>query len=97
MAQKISEEKARGNHSSGAVEIALSSLESDNVSLPQQLQSIFSEIGVAGLSLGKIKKDYVLVGRIELNGEKLADPSFIPEFKEGDLLKLSKKQSVKFI
>lgn len=94
-AQKISEEKAKGDHSAGAVEISLADLTVDDA-LPQQLQFILAELGQGEVSLGKIKKEYIKVGRIELNGEKLTDPTSVPEFKAGDLLKLSKKLSVKF-
>ncbi len=99
-AQKISEEKAKGDHSSGAVEVSIDSLLvdcQDGSNLSHQLQNLFQKLGQGEISLGKIKKDYINVGRIELNGEKLKDPISIPDFKKGDLLKLSKKLSVKFI
>ena len=46
-------------------------------------------------SNGELKKQSIIPGAIHLNGEKLTDPNATPELKAGDILRLSKKHSVK--
>lgn len=97
-AAEISAKKSSGDHSAGAVEVSLDALNlSEATSLTHQLKAVFEAVGQPDLSMGRIKKDYIAVSRIELNGEKLTDPTTCAELKAGDLLKLSKKLSVKFI
>ena len=98
-AAEVSQKKAKGDHSAGAVEVPLplSVDHRDGNNLAQQLQPLIAAHGEGEISLGKIKKDYIKVGRIQLNGEKLTDPNSVPEFKSGDLLILSKKHSVRFV
>ena len=47
-------------------------------------------------SNGELKKQSILPGAIQLNGEKLTDPHATPEIKPGDVLRLSKKHSIRF-
>jgi len=99
-AADISAKKSSGDHSAGAEEINLSDISdalAEATSLAHQLKPIFEAVGQGDLSLGRIRKDYIVVGRVELNGEKLKDPAATTEFNPGDLLKLSKKLSVKFV
>lgn len=56
---------------------------------------LVAEAPAAEKSLGAIEKQYILPGAIQLNGNKLTDPTIIPEFRAGDILRLSKKHSVK--
>ena len=99
-AAEVSAKKSSGDHSAGAEEVSLAEIAgalTEATSLAHQLKPIFEAAGQPDLSLGRIRKDYIAVGRIELNGEKLKDPAEIAKFKSGDLLKLSKKLSVKFV
>ena len=98
-AAEISEKKSSGDHSAGAEEISLAEISAglqEATNLTQQLKVVFETLGQADLSGGRIKKDYIAVGRVELNGEKLSDPTSLATFSAGDVLKLSKKLSVKF-
>ena len=47
-------------------------------------------------SNGELKKQSILPGAVQLNGEKLRDPQATPEIKPGDILRLSKKHSLRF-
>ena len=94
-AQKVSAEKTSGNISAGAKEVSLSVL-SDGANLAQQVQAVFAELGQEK-SLGTIRKQLILPGAIQYNGEKVIDPNMVPEFKEGDILRLSKKLTAKFV
>jgi len=67
----------------------------DGSNLAQQVQAALIQASGEEKSLGAIKKQYILPGAIQLNGEKLTDPAMIPELKSGDILRLSKKHSVK--
>jgi len=48
-------------------------------------------------SNGELKKQSIAPGAVQLNGEKLTDPNATPALKEGDILRLSKKHSVKLV
>jgi tyrosyl-tRNA synthetase len=47
-------------------------------------------------SNGELKKQSILPGAVQLNGEKLTDPHATPAIKPGDVLRLSKKHSIRF-
>ena len=47
-------------------------------------------------SNGELKKQFIATGAIQLNGEKLTDPNAIVNPLSGDILRLSKKHSVRF-
>ncbi len=48
-------------------------------------------------SNGELRKQFILSGSVQLNGEKLTDPTFQISPKPSDVLKLSKKHAVRFI
>ena len=48
-------------------------------------------------SNGELRKQFILSGSVQLNGEKLTDPSSQISPKTGDVLKLSKKHAIRFI
>ena len=47
-------------------------------------------------SNGELRKQFITTGAVQLNGEKLTDPMAIATPETGDILRLSKKHSVKF-
>ncbi|NRB27099.1 MAG: tyrosine--tRNA ligase [Roseibacillus sp.] len=47
-------------------------------------------------SNGELKKQFISTGAVQLNGEKLTDPNAPVEPQPGDILRLSKKHSVRF-
>ena len=62
-----------------------------------QLTSYAYEEGFeATKSNGELKKQFIATGAIQLNGEKLTDPNAIVNPLSGDILRLSKKHSVRF-
>jgi tyrosyl-tRNA synthetase len=48
-------------------------------------------------SNGELRKQFILSGSVQLNGEKLTDPTAPISLSSGDTLKLSKKHAVRFI
>lgn len=48
-------------------------------------------------SNGELRKQYILSGSIQLNGEKLVDPNQEIALQQGDVLKLSKKHAVRWV
>jgi len=94
-AQKVSAEKVSGNIAAGAEDVSLSSLV-EGGNLAQQVQKIFAELGQEK-SLGTIRKQLILPGAIQVNGEKVTDPNLVPEFKDGDIVRLSKKLTAKLV
>ena len=48
-------------------------------------------------SNGELRKQFITTGAVQLNGEKLTDPMAAVALNSGDILRLSKKHSVKFI
>ena len=48
-------------------------------------------------SNGELRKQYITTGAVQLNGKKLTDPMAIVSPASGDLLRLSKKHTIKFI
>jgi tyrosyl-tRNA synthetase len=47
-------------------------------------------------SNGELKKQFITTGSVQLNGEKLTDPNAAISPAAGDVLKLSKKDAVRF-
>ena len=47
-------------------------------------------------SNGELKKQFISTGAVQLNGEKLTDPNARVQPEAGDILRLSKKHSVRF-
>ncbi len=66
----------------------------DDSNLAQQVQLAFTTVFEIQKSLGEIRKQHILPGAVQLNGEKLTDPTAVIDFKETDVLRLSKKHSV---
>jgi len=62
--------------------------------LAQQAQLAFQQAFSLEKSLGEIRKQHIIPGAVQLNGEKLTDPTAVITFSEGDVLRLSKKHSV---
>ncbi len=48
-------------------------------------------------SNGELRKQFILSGSVQLNGQKLTDPTSTVSLTSGDTLKLSKKHAVRFI
>jgi len=48
-------------------------------------------------SNSELRKQFIMPGSVQLNGEKLTDPAAIPAPIAGDILKLSKKHAVRFV
>jgi tyrosyl-tRNA synthetase len=46
-------------------------------------------------SNGELRKQFITTGAVQLDGEKLTDPQVIFEGAEGQIFRLSKKQSVR--
>ena len=91
-ARKVSEARSKGDDSAGAISFEPFK---DGSNLAQQVQEALLQTSGEEKSLGAIKKQYILPGAVQLNGVKLTDPAMIPELKAGDILRLSKKRSVK--
>jgi tyrosyl-tRNA synthetase len=48
-------------------------------------------------SNGELRKQFIISGSVQLNGEKLTDPAAEVVIRAGDVLKLSKKHAVRFV
>ncbi len=48
-------------------------------------------------SKGELRKQFIVSGSVQLNGEKLTDPASAVSPASGDVLKLSKKHAVRFV
>lgn len=95
-AVKLWLERAAGNQESGATEVALSEFDGELTVL--SLASKAFEVGFnLTKSNGELKKQAIAPGAIQLNGEKLTDPNATVSVAEGDVLRLSKKHTVKFV
>jgi tyrosyl-tRNA synthetase len=79
----------------GAVEIELTALPAD-LNLLTLVSFIFSEAFDMQKSNGELRKQFITTGAVQLNGTKLSDPMAEIAPALGDILRLSKKQSVKF-
>ncbi len=47
-------------------------------------------------SNGELRKQFIISGSVQLNGDKLTDPNALVTPQSGDVLKLSKKHAVRF-
>ena len=77
-------------------EIGLNSLP-DNLTLLNLVAHCFKFGFEITRSNGELKKQFITVGSVQLNGQKLLDPNSSVEPVAGDVLKLSKKHAVRFI
>jgi len=88
-------DKSKGDQAAGAQEVAL-------VDFPEELTvlSLATNAYQIGYNMkksnGELKKQSILPGAIQLNGEKLTDPMASVTINVGDILRLSKKHTVKF-
>ncbi len=95
-AVQISRERSTGNIAAGAIEVAIASLP-ENLTVLSLASYIFDTAFNIQKSNGELKKQCILPGAIQLNGEKLTDPNAEITLKPDDILRLSKKHAVKFI
>lgn len=81
--------------SAGATDVSLTDLPA-GPSVITLASFIFENTFNLKKSNGELRKQFITTGAVQLNGEKLTDPmaDIIP--KAGDILRLSKKHSVKF-
>jgi len=80
---------------SGATELALSGLPS-NLNVITLVSYAFKEAFDMTKSNGELRKQFITTGAVQLNGTKLNDPMAAVSPAAGDILRLSKKQSIKF-
>lgn len=88
-------EKSKGDKAAGATDFALSELSSD-LTVLSLCSSVFEKAFGLKKSNGELKKQSIAPGAIQLNGEKLTDPNASISISSGDVLRLSKKHTVKF-
>jgi len=80
---------------SGATELALSGLPT-NLNVITLVSYAFKEAFDMTKSNGELRKQFITTGAVQLNGTKLNDPMAAVSPAAGDILRLSKKQSIKF-
>lgn len=85
---------SKGDVSIGAVDYRPSG---DQSSVAQVVQSAFLEVFDLQKSLGEVKKQFIIPGAVQLDGVKLSDPAATFEAQSGQILRLSKKHSVKIV
>ncbi len=93
---QISRERSSGNTGAGATEVSISDLPAD-LTVLSLVASVFQTAFNLKKSNGELKKQSIIPGAIQLNGEKLTDPTSAITPKSGDILRLSKKHTVKFM
>lgn len=82
--------------SAGAIELSASALPADlNVLLLARV--VFRTAFGLDKSNGELKKQFITTGAVQLNGEKLTDPAAQVAVAGGDVLRLSKTHSVRFV
>jgi tyrosyl-tRNA synthetase len=77
-------------------EITISSLPSDLTVLSITAYAFKNAFNLEK-SNGELRKQFIITGSVQLNGEKLTDPTVTISLTPGDTLKLSKKHAVRFI
>ena len=82
--------------SAGAIELALKELPMD-LNVITLAAYTFANAFDMKKSNGELRKQFITAGAVQLNGEKLTDPMATVSPACGDILRLSKKHSVKFI
>lgn len=80
----------------GAVEIALADLPADVNVLTLAAHAFQTGFNLKK-SNGELRKQFITTGAVQLDGEKLTDPMASITLEAGNVLRLSKKHSVKFI
>lgn len=82
--------------SAGAVELSLADVPAGATVLQLAAYAYKTAFQIQK-SNGELKKQSILPGAVQLNGDKLTDANAISELKAGDILRLSKKHSVKLV
>jgi len=77
-------------------EIPISSLPQDNTVLSLSAHSFKIAFNIEK-SNGELRKQFIIPGSVQLNGQKLTDPAATINPSTNDILKLSKKHAVRFI
>jgi len=80
----------------GATEIALTDLPA-GANVIGLASHLFENAFNLKKSNGELRKQFITTGAVQLNGEKLTDPMAEITPEAGDILRLSKKHSVKFV
>jgi tyrosyl-tRNA synthetase len=80
----------------GAVELPLADIPAD-ANVITLASHAFQTAFKLKKSNGELRKQFITTGAVQLNGEKLTNPMAIATPEAGDILRLSKKHSVKFI
>lgn len=75
-------------------ELAIAGIPADANVLTLASHAFQTSFGLAK-SNGELRKQFITSGSVQLNGQKLTDPTAIPALHPGDILKLSKKHAVK--
>jgi len=88
-------EKSKGVQSAGATELSISALPADLTTLTLASAAFQLAFNI-NKSNSELKKQSIAPGAIQLNGEKLTDPTTPITPNVGDILRLSKKHSVIF-
>ncbi len=78
----------------GAIDLPLTSIPPQATVITLAAHAFESAFGLKK-SNGELRKQFITTGAVQLNGEKLTNPTAIPTLKIGDILRLSKKHSVK--
>ncbi len=84
------------NTEAGAVECSADEIES-GMNLLTIASTVYAKAFDLNKSNGELRKQHISPGAVQLNGEKMTDPQVTLEIKAGDVLRLSKKHTVKFI
>lgn len=87
-------DRSKGDQAAGATEIALTEFSTDLTVLSLASEA-FEKAFNLKKSNGELKKQSILPGAIQLNGEKLTDPNAPVILKGGDIVRLSKKHTIK--
>lgn len=80
----------------GATEISLAEVPA-NTNVLNLASYCFETAFQLKKSNGELRKQFITTGAVQLNNEKLTDPAATIELSAGDILRLSKKHSVKFV
>ncbi len=87
---------SRRDVSAGAVDLPVADIPADATTVLSLSAFAFEAAFNQRKSNGELRRQYISSGSVQLNGEKLSDPAAPVEVKPGDILKLSKKQAVRF-
>ncbi len=87
---------SKGDTAAGAVEINLADIPADANVLTLSAHAFETAFNLKK-SNGELRKQFITTGAVQLNGEKLTDPTSSVAPSAGDILRLSKKHSVKYI